>query len=211
MVAYILDEGNWHSLDTLPTDVQSVSLMNDQLLISLRSAWTTGETTHPSGSLLAVGVNQFIDQGVAAPFTALFAPPADDRVSLSDFVVTKNYVIVEALDNVRSRLSFWKMDGITWVSRGGESEGVTRGLSMSALDARNSDEYWVTVSSFVKVCVVCFLVLLLPFLGAGFGYVHNFVPGGLCCSIAIYTVLGECNTRMCWYVYCPAVPVEKAT
>lgn len=56
------NRGEWHELKA-PLDAE-ISLMGDQLLVQLRSAWTVGtvaqQKTYPQGSLLAVGIRDFV-------------------------------------------------------------------------------------------------------------------------------------------------------
>lgn len=160
LLAAVADPGRWHSLSALPADVQDASPFADQLLITLRSAWETTScgvaTTFGAGAMLAVGMQDFVSRGAGAAFTVLFEPPADGRVSLSDTAVTKNYLILETLDNVKSRLHFWKYAvGAGWSCCGAEAEAVTRGLSVSAVDSDSCDDYWLTVNSFLRPSTLC--------------------------------------------------------
>jgi len=160
VAAAVADPSRWYDLTALPDDVQDASPFADQLLITLRSAWETARggtvSTFGAGSMLAVSIDDFVANGASASFTVLFEPPADGRVSLSDSAVTKNYLILETLDNVKSRLHFWKYArGAGWSHCGAEKEAVTRGLSVSAVDPQSCDHYWLTVNSFLRPSTLC--------------------------------------------------------
>lgn len=162
IVAAVMDDtGNcWRDLSALPEDVQSVEQFSNQLVITLRSEWTTKHNgvsaVHRAGSLLAVSIEDFIANGVEAYFHTLFEPSADGRISLSDTVTTKNYLILETLDNVKSKLQFWKFDRNSgWQFRGSEENAVTRGTHVTAVDSDTSNSYWLTVSSFLTPSTLC--------------------------------------------------------
>ena len=155
---YIRNADNWHELKELPADVQSVDHLSSQLLITLRSAWTTAAGVFAAGALVAVDIHEFVSKGAASSsFVMLFEPPADGRVSLNDCIVTKSYVVYETLDNVKSRLHFWKWDAESsaWLFCGSEYEARPRGLSISAVDSTSSNEFWLNLSSFLQVLSLC--------------------------------------------------------
>ena len=133
----------------LPDDVQ-ISQFADQILVTLRSAWAVRAETFPGGSLLAVGFADFVANGQSAMFTPLFTP--QDRVSLHSYTTTKNFVIVHSLDNVKSRLAFWKYDKLhnSWTFKGAEPQAAIRGSSIIAVDRNANDFYWLTTSSFTR-------------------------------------------------------------
>jgi prolyl oligopeptidase len=87
----------------------------DQILLKLRSDWKIGsgasEKLIPSGSLLSVSLEELIASGVNSQFAVIFTPSA--RISLSGYTKTKTRLILETLENVKSRLHFWNYnDGV---------------------------------------------------------------------------------------------------
>lgn len=89
-------------LDELPDDAE-VSQFADQMLISLRTEWRG----HQGGSLLAAGMEEVLTCGpAAAGLTALFTPT--ERCSLEYWVVTRDLLVLVMLDNVKSRLKYWR-------------------------------------------------------------------------------------------------------
>ena len=127
----------------------------------------------------------YISNAYIVSFQVLFEPTA--RSSLADFTRTKHYLILDILDNVKSRLVYWKYDDSTtsissshdsgtgtgtagsggnggmgkgkWVYVAGEEEAVVRGISITALDDDKSDYYWLTTSSFLQVYMYTYLYL----------------------------------------------------
>jgi len=124
----------------------------DKVLITLRKDWVLEDgknTTYQAGSVLAVDVASFLADKDKADFTPLFEPTG--RCSLDGMTITAGYVILELLDNVRSKVVFWKHTKENgWVKKSEESNPVIRGLSLAAVDEDNNDYLWLRTESFVK-------------------------------------------------------------
>jgi prolyl oligopeptidase len=81
--------------------------------IQLRSDWDIGGVTYKAGSLL---ITEFSDYMAGKrKFAVLFEPSA--TTSLSGFGFTRNFVLVNTMDNVKSRLIEWRLSSGTWTSR----------------------------------------------------------------------------------------------
>ncbi len=113
----------------LPEDSEPRVFFRDRLLFSLRSDWTTGGKTFHAGSLLASTVDDLL-RG-AKRFDVLFEP--GERVSLASVDRTKDRVLVQTLDNVRSRITALDLDGGTWK----RTEIPTPGVGTATLSAAN--------------------------------------------------------------------------
>eukprot|EP01034_Spumella_vulgaris_P029930 gene29930-37063_t len=88
------------------------------------------------------------DSGYPPSFTCLFAPTTQS--SLETYAVTKDYILLETLDTVKSKFVFWRFGASGWKLAGQETDAVIRGSSLSAVDSDESNEYWLTDSSFLK-------------------------------------------------------------
>lgn len=151
------DDGEWYDLTTLQEDAD-VSQFLDQMLISLRRDWVLPSSiSYPAGSLLSVGIMDFVKNGTNAKMTLLFAP--ESRVSMDSYTCLKDYLVIHLLDNVKSKLCFWKYivsspggSNINnrWELQSAEEEGVIRGASVSSYDSDESNLYWLTISSFLQ-------------------------------------------------------------
>jgi len=116
----------------LPEDARPRLFFRDRLLFSLRSDWTVGGKTYREGSLLAGTVDDLL-RGVSR-FDVLFEPSA--RVSLGGVDRTRDRVLLQTLDNVRSRLTAVSLsDDGGWT----RSEIPTPGIGTADLTAA-SDE-----------------------------------------------------------------------
>eukprot|EP00729_Bicosta_minor_P001270 gene1270-30262_t len=89
-------------------DHTEVSTFADQLTISLREDWQATESqNYAGGSLLAIPLSSFL-AGDLSKLQVLFKPSA--RAAMESFSGTKNYLIVALLENVQSKLKYWKYD-----------------------------------------------------------------------------------------------------
>ncbi|MCC8446003.1 prolyl oligopeptidase family serine peptidase [Xanthomonas translucens] len=116
------------------------------LTLQLREPWTVGGTTYPAGTLLAAKFDDFM-AGKRA-FRVLFAPT--ESTSLKEFKWTKSTLVLNVLDNVKSRL---------WVLTPGEGEWARApfpvgdlafgSIRVDAVDADENDQVWLTSTDFL--------------------------------------------------------------
>ncbi|KAA9000635.1 S9 family peptidase [Affinibrenneria salicis] len=93
---------------TIPADAMP-DIWRDTLLLQLRSDWQIGATRYPAGALLACDLDDWLSG--AREFQPLFTPTAGR--SLSDYILTREHIILKIMDNVADRLEKWhKADGI---------------------------------------------------------------------------------------------------
>ncbi len=111
----------------LPEDSQPREFFRDRLLFSLRSDWTAGGKTYRAGSLLASYVDDLL--GSVRRFEVLFEPT--ERVSLASVDRTRDQVLIQTLDNVRSRITALTLDGGVWK----RSEVPVPGLGTASFSA----------------------------------------------------------------------------
>ncbi len=128
----------------VPNDAQK-SVHREWLLLSLRTAWTVDDHTFPAGALIAARFDSFMSGSRA--FTTLFAPT--ETTSLAGYSWTRDYLVLNVLDDVKNRLYVltpgvgeWKSDPL----RGAPSLGT---VSASAVDADESNAYWMTVTDYL--------------------------------------------------------------
>lgn len=76
----------------------------DGLLLELRSDWEVGGKRYAAGSLLAIGLDEFLAGG--RKFATLFEPTATS--SLQDTVRLRDGLLLVTMDNVRYKLVEWK-------------------------------------------------------------------------------------------------------
>ena len=126
-------------------DDANAGIHREWLFLELRSDWNAGGQTYRAGSLLATRLEEFQDG--PARFDVLFEP--GERVSLAGYSPTRGHVILETLDNVKSRLSVLTPTEKGWTRKPLEGLPEFGELGASAVDGDESDEYFVTVNDFV--------------------------------------------------------------
>ena len=94
----VLRDGRWVQLD-VPVDV-NLSSHRDWLLFRPQKDWTVGGTTHPAGSLLAAGFEDFLAGG--RDLSVLFAP--DEHTSLQSWSWTRDFLLLNLLRDVSSEI-----------------------------------------------------------------------------------------------------------
>jgi prolyl oligopeptidase len=116
----------------------------DQLLLRLRSDWTIEGRTYPTGSLLAADLEAYLKGDRS--FAVLFEPT--ERKFLASLSATKNYLILNELENVRNKLSVMKRDAGRWLRESLQTPGFGS-LDMHGIDPDESDDYFLTVTDFL--------------------------------------------------------------
>lgn len=128
----------------VPEDCKPHGFFRDRLLFSLRSDWTprAGDKTYREGTLLAATVDDILSG--ARRFDVLFEPSA--RVSLADVGSTRDRVLLETLDNVKSRLTSLSLKDGAW----GRTAVPTPGLGTANLKATtdSSETFFFTYEDF---------------------------------------------------------------
>lgn len=132
----------WVKLE-VPTDANA-GTFRDQIMVTLRTDWTVGGRTYPGGSYLTMPLADFL--AGQRDFFALFTPTA--RSSLESVSSTRNALILTELENVKSRLvecrrvdGQWKLTPLPAPEFGS--------VSVSGVDAFESDDYFMTVTDFL--------------------------------------------------------------
>jgi prolyl oligopeptidase len=141
----------------IPEDAD-MDLLGNLLLLSLRSDWTLNGTTYKSGSVIYCSIDSFLKHGKEAEATAfqiLFQPT--DRTAYEYFTCTKNYLVLSTMDNVKSKLQFYKLEnaGTSLTLVGADPEAKIRSCSVRPMDSNDSDEFWFTTSDYLTPSTLC--------------------------------------------------------
>lgn len=138
-----LREGDSLTKLDIPQDAEA-NYSKGLLVLKLKSNWTTGGRAYLQGSLIVANFDRFIRGD--RTFEVLFEPT--DRKSLAGWAFTRNYIIVNELDNVKNSLvEMRKTEGI-WRRRTIALPGLGT-VSVSALDADESDQYFLTLTDYL--------------------------------------------------------------
>ncbi len=126
-------------------DSANAAVHRDLLLLELREDWSVGGRNWPAGALLAIDFEVFLNGGRS--FELLFEP--GERKSLAGYSPTRNHVLVDELDNVRSRVYVASRQGGTWSRRPIPGLPEFGSVGASAVDDEESDDFWLTVTDFL--------------------------------------------------------------
>ena len=147
MTIHVVDRGQEPPALTrveVPRDLDATA-HRDLGIFSPRSDWEIGEATYPAGSLVVGDFARF--QAGEPELQMLFEPT--ETTSLADMTITRTAVVLSILEDVVHRLEVHTRDEHgQWVRRDLYPE-LRGAISVSAVDADESDEVWVTVTDFI--------------------------------------------------------------
>ncbi|MDO5700499.1 MAG: prolyl oligopeptidase family serine peptidase [Bowdeniella nasicola] len=154
--------------DLVPIEVPesaNESVWRDWLIVRLRDDWQVGKRCFPSGAVLATRYADFLAGG--RDFVALFIPTA--RSSAVDLTATRHHLVLTVLEDVVTHLELLTPSGRA--DAGADNDGGWRRrdldvaspllpeaelatdrplvtVSVAPVDAKESDDLWVTLESF---------------------------------------------------------------
>ena len=127
----------------VPNDA-AAKIVGPWLIVRLRSAWNPGNRSYPAGVLIATKVREFLDG--KRTFEVLFEPTA--RTALQNWSATRNAIVLDVLDNVRSRIwvvtptdNTWRRQEVALPSLGA--------ASARPVDRYESDQVFITYQDFL--------------------------------------------------------------
>ena len=139
---YILKNGSIHRLD-LPEDANLTEILNDQVIISLKSDWETPSGTFRQGSLVSANYDLLLE---GRHEISLVTEP-DERSSITSVSSSRNSLIINKLNNVRSELYLYSFDNGKWISAGVDTPDHGT-INIGSVD-NNSDEYFFLYENFL--------------------------------------------------------------
>jgi prolyl oligopeptidase len=132
----------WVKIDK-PEDAIA-STFQDQLLLRLRTDWAVDGKTYRAGTLLASDFDACL--GGSRKFEVLFAPT--DRSCLEAISETKNYLVVNELNNVRNQVYVLQHRDERWTRMPMEVPRLGSS-SITGIDPDESDDYFLTTTDFL--------------------------------------------------------------
>src|SRR5207253_1789623 len=118
------------------------------LYIELRSDWKVGNTSFPTGALLACKFDDFMKGEGNAAMHVIFRPT--ERKSLAGYSPTRHFVIINELDNVRNRLyRLEHKDDDSWHREALPGNVDFATASAFAIDPDENDEYFLSVAGYL--------------------------------------------------------------
>jgi prolyl oligopeptidase len=133
---------DWVKIDK-PADADTDTYA-DYLLLRLKSDWKINGTTYRAGSLLAEKFDDYLNG--QRNFRTLFEPTATK--SLASFSPTKYYLVLNEMDNVRSRPVLLYVANGSWSATSIDAPGFAT-VDIGGVDADTTDEYFATIEDFL--------------------------------------------------------------
>ncbi len=121
------------------------SVFHDFLLIELREPWDVGGRTYTAGALLIANYKDYM--AGKRNLEVAFEPTANS--SLASFAPTKDHVILNVLEDVKNRVFVLTQSKGVWEKRLLEGAPQFGNVSVSPIDADESNEYFMTSTDFV--------------------------------------------------------------
>jgi prolyl oligopeptidase len=116
----------------------------DWILLELKENWTTNEQTYRQGSLI---VSRFEDAFAGqAQWHVLFEP--NERSALQNFSMTKNYIVLNVLENVQNKVWALRFDGQVW-NRTDIDAPQNATIQAYAVDKDQGDQIFLNVTGFL--------------------------------------------------------------
>ena len=143
---YVRDHGKLQKLD-VPAQ-SDLSFFEDQLIITLREAWTIKDKTYPAGAVLAISFSAF-ERG-DRQFAVLFAPT--DSTSFTGLAATRHFLLLQSLDNVKGKLDEWSFNNGKWSSRP-VNLPTLGSVMISPMNPEKSDDYLLSYSDYLTPSV----------------------------------------------------------
>ena len=134
IIYLVTDDGEFRLIE-IPEDARFRGLFKGQMLVELRSDWTVGDETHLQGSLIATDFEQFL-QG-ERNFEVLFEPTPTSALA-GGVMSTRDYLILNLLEDVVSRMVRYELRDGAWVSTDIDTESFGSIRLVAASDMSNT-------------------------------------------------------------------------
>lgn len=120
-------------------------VFHEYLLLELREPWAVGEQEYKAGSLLVANFDEFL--AGKREFDVAFEPT--ENSSLASFAPTKDYLILNVLEDVKNRIYVLAKDEKGWTKEPLKGAPKFGTVSVSPVDADRSNAYWMTSSDYL--------------------------------------------------------------
>jgi prolyl oligopeptidase len=140
---YLRVGGRWIRIQT-PADAD-IATANGWLLVRLKTDWKLAKATYKAGSLIAMSLDRFI--AGERDFEPIYVPA--ERAALQGYTLTRDLIVLDILDNVKSRIVEMSRAGGQWVAAE-VAVPPSASIGVDAVDRDESNDYWMTVTSFVE-------------------------------------------------------------
>ena len=145
---YVIENGKLIQLD-LPEDIELSGIFNKQAIFQLKSDWKIGNKTWKQGDVVSINYNDLING--KNNFMLIVSP--DKRSSIAGLATTKNTLLVNMLNNVKSELYSFTWNG-KWEKKRTDAPEYGN-ISLAATD-ENSENYFFYFQNFLEPSTLYF-------------------------------------------------------
>lgn len=140
---YLLEDGQPVHLN-LPDDATIDGIFRRQLLVSLKSDWSVGGKTYQQGALISVDIES-LKRGSTDFYTVLHP---GDRGSIESVATTRDSLLINVLNNVRSELHRYTFNRERWNSKPVDAPAMGTIRVVSASDT--NDRFFYSYEGFLS-------------------------------------------------------------
>ncbi len=109
---FAIEKGKLIKLD-VPDDADLQGIFKNQLLLNLKSDWEIEGKKYTQGSLIGIDYDVLLNGG--RDFSVIVTP--DKKSSIASVSSTKNYLLVNMLENVRSAIYAYRLQKGDWIGK----------------------------------------------------------------------------------------------
>jgi len=120
--------------------------MNGQMIVELKSDWQPADTNFVQGTLMSIDFDAFMDGG--RDFKVIYVPTDSSAIPRSGVVWTRDYLILNQLEDVTSRLSRYELADGEWLRTEIEAEALGSISLVSA--AEDSNVFFFSYEGFLR-------------------------------------------------------------
>ncbi len=145
---FVIENGELVQLN-LPEDVELAGILDDLIVLKLKSAWQVANQTFKQGAVVSIKYTDLVKGNVNPE---LVVTP-DERSSVSEVSSTKDMLLVNMLNNVKSELYAYKWDG-SWKKEKIDAPELGS-LTLGASD-ENSENFFFYFENFLEPATLYF-------------------------------------------------------
>jgi len=140
--SYYFMDGEFQKLN-YPSDADFKNYHKGEIIIALQSDWEVNETVFKQGALVSFNIEQNL-KGKVAP-QLIYQP--NDKSSIASVSQTKDYIVVNVLENVQNKLLKYQLTNGNWAKQNVEPLGLGSIFLQSSSDKAN--HVFLTYSNFI--------------------------------------------------------------
>lgn len=127
----------------IPDDAIASSILNNQVILQLKSDWTVNSTTYKTGTLLSLNFTELLKGN--KDIQIIIEP--DEFSSVAEVSTTKNKLLINLLTNVTSQLYIYSFTNGKWTNQKVNTPDFGT-ISISATDEL-TDQYFLNFQNFI--------------------------------------------------------------